>query len=484
MSSDLPDHAIQLQGVSKHYLIYKRPEDRLKQMIMPKLRRVTGMKPRAYFTDFAAVHDVDFTVERGETVGIIGRNGSGKSTLLQMICGILQPSSGSVEVNGRIAALLELGAGFNADFTGRENVFLNAAILGLTREETEARFDSIARFADIGMFIDQPVKTYSSGMYVRLAFAVAINVDPDILVVDEALSVGDEAFQRKCFARIEQIRESGATILFVSHSAQTIVQLCDRAILMDRGQKLLDGSPRRVVSQYQRFINLTGTEADAVRAELQSMDVSLETDPSEEMQLLDSNQPASLSEGTPEGVFSAALDADSKEAELLEVLDPGLVSHTRVDYEHQGATLDGPAILNASGNPVNSLVLGRNYAVQCKIRFDDDAHDVEIGHHYSTANGLHLGGRFITKDEFPQLKHVEAGTIVSVSFKFECRFVPSTYFLSFGVRGVSNDEHKYLARSIDSQIFRVISMSPIYFGGHFDFRMQPSLENTPSVGID
>lgn len=260
--------AIRVRDLSKHFAMFERPQDRLKQMLVPRLQRAAGLAPKRYFQEFTALSGVSFEVARGETVGIVGRNGCGKSTLLQIVCGTLQPSSGTVEVNGRIAALLELGAGFNPEFTGRENVYMNAAILGLTRAQTDERFDEIARFADIGIFIDQPVKTYSSGMYVRLAFAVAISVDPDILVVDEALAVGDEAFQRKCFARIEQIRERGGTILFVSHAAQTVVQLCDRAILLDRGEVLLDGKPKIVVNQYQRFLNLSGRQRrDGARAD-------------------------------------------------------------------------------------------------------------------------------------------------------------------------------------------------------------------------
>ncbi|RWI44037.1 MAG: ABC transporter ATP-binding protein [Mesorhizobium sp.] len=257
--------AVRVRDVSKHYVMFERPEDRFKQMVVPRLERLIGRPPRRYFRDFAALSGVSLEIGRGETVGIIGRNGSGKSTLLQIICGTLQPTSGSVEVNGRIAALLELGAGFNPEFTGRENVFLNASILGVPRKEMEWRFDDIARFADIGSFIDQPVKTYSSGMYVRLAFATAINVDPDILVVDEALAVGDEAFQRKCFARIEQIKDNGGTILFVSHGAQTIVQLCSRAILMDAGELILQGRPKTIVAQYQRLVNASPEAASEIR---------------------------------------------------------------------------------------------------------------------------------------------------------------------------------------------------------------------------
>lgn len=273
MTADL---ALDVADVSKHFLMFEKPQDRLKQMFVPKLRRIAGLPPRSYFRQFKAVDNVSFQVARGETVGVIGRNGSGKSTVLQMVCGTLQPSSGSIRTNGRIAALLELGSGFNPEFTGRENVFLNCAILGLTKRETENRFDQIAEFAEIGEFIDQPVKTYSTGMYVRLAFAVAINVDPDILIVDEALAVGDEAFQRKCFARIEQIRDNGATILFVSHGAQTILQLCDRAILLDHGEKLMDGPPKMVVQQYQRLVNSHGGAAEAIRSELRAQSVKKE----------------------------------------------------------------------------------------------------------------------------------------------------------------------------------------------------------------
>ena len=232
------DIAIKVENLSKCYHIYKDHKTGSSSRLMPRLQRLIGKTPKQYFREFWALKDVSFEIKKGETVGIIGRNGSGKSTLLQMICGTLNPTSGSIQTNGRIAALLELGSGFNPEFTGRENVYMNASVLGLSNEEIDARFNDIVAFADIGDFIEQPVKTYSSGMMVRLAFAVAINVDPEILIVDEALSVGDELFQRKCFSRIEAIRANGATILFVSHSGVTIVELCDRAVLMDAGEKL------------------------------------------------------------------------------------------------------------------------------------------------------------------------------------------------------------------------------------------------------
>lgn len=239
--------AIRAEGLSKVYRLYDRPVDRLKQMLARGRRR--------YGREFHALQDVSFDLRRGEVLGLVGRNGAGKSTLLQMICGTLTPSAGRVTVAGRVAALLELGAGFNPDFTGRENVFLNAAILGLSREEIDARYEDIVAFSGIGEFIHQPVKVYSSGMYVRLAFSIAISVDPDILIIDEALSVGDGEFARKSFDRIMQLKERGATILFCSHSLFQIESLCSTAIWLHGGRIAASGDPKRIVTAYQAFLD-------------------------------------------------------------------------------------------------------------------------------------------------------------------------------------------------------------------------------------
>lgn len=247
MSSE--DFTIQVEGLGKRYEIYKQPADRLKQMILPKVQRLAGLRRHEYFTEFWALRDVNLQVRRGETVGIIGRNGSGKSTLLQMICGTLHPTLGSVEVHGRIAALLELGAGFNTEFTGRENVFLSGLLYGIPEHELKKRYQSIVDFADIGDFIDQPVKTYSSGMYVRLAFAIIAHVDADTLVVDEALSVGDVRFTQKCMRFLRDFQSHG-TLLFVSHDSGAVINMCHRAIWLDRGKVVVDGSARDVVERY------------------------------------------------------------------------------------------------------------------------------------------------------------------------------------------------------------------------------------------
>ncbi|MBK1644897.1 ABC transporter ATP-binding protein [Thiocapsa imhoffii] len=242
-------HAISVQDLGKCYQIYERPQDRLKQSIVPRLRRLMGLSAPDYYKEFWALRDLSFSVHQGETVGIIGRNGSGKSTLLQIICGTLTPTTGRVETTGRVAALLELGAGFNPEFTGRENVYLNASVLGLTEEQIDVRFDAIAAFADIGDFIEQPVKTYSSGMYVRLAFAVIAHVEADILVIDEALSVGDVFFTQKCMRFLRGFMEQG-TVIFVSHDTSAVQNLCQRAIWIERGAVRFIGPAKEAAERY------------------------------------------------------------------------------------------------------------------------------------------------------------------------------------------------------------------------------------------
>ncbi len=247
MSSEL---AIKIESLSKCYQIYDKPRDRLKQMILPRLQRLALQSPRQYFSEFWALKDISVDIRKGEAVGVIGRNGSGKSTLLKLICGKLSPTQGAIETHGRIAALLELGSGFNPEFTGRENIYLNGAILGIGKERLDEKFADIVRFADIGNHLDQPVKTYSSGMFVRLAFAVQAHLEPEILIIDEALSVGDQFFQAKCYAAIRSMMENGTTVLFVSHSAATVKALCPRAILLSHGELIMDGLASKALDRY------------------------------------------------------------------------------------------------------------------------------------------------------------------------------------------------------------------------------------------
>ncbi len=247
MSSNV---AVKVDCVSKCYQIYDAPKDRLKQFIVPRLMKLLGLRPKQYYKEFWALNNVSFQARRGETIGIVGGNGAGKSTLLQIICGTLAATSGEVFTNGRIAALLELGSGFNPEFTGRENVYLNGAILGLSKQEIDERIDAILAFADIDEFIDQPVKTYSSGMAVRLAFAVQANIDPEILIVDEALAVGDAYFVHRCMLRFEELQSKGTTILLVTHDATAVRTLCNRAVWLEHGQLKMEGDPKDVVDSY------------------------------------------------------------------------------------------------------------------------------------------------------------------------------------------------------------------------------------------
>jgi len=241
--------AIRIDNLSKVYQIYNKPSDRLKQLLF-------GNNKKKYYREFSALQNIDFEIKRGETVGIVGKNGSGKSTLLQIIAGTLTPSHGNIQVNGRVAALLELGSGFNPEFTGRENVFLNGAILGISQEEMEQRFEEIITFADIGDFIDQPVKTYSSGMYVRLAFSIAINVEADILIVDEALAVGDTKFQIKCIEKMKEIKQNGTTILFVSHAGEQVKRFCEKGIWLEHGVVKEIGTAANVVNHYEDLLQM------------------------------------------------------------------------------------------------------------------------------------------------------------------------------------------------------------------------------------
>ncbi|MFN0263115.1 ABC transporter ATP-binding protein [Tepidamorphus sp. 3E244] len=461
MSSDI---AISVRGVSKHYLMFERPEDRLKQMVVPRLQRAMGIELKRYFQDFAALQNISFEIKRGETVGIIGRNGCGKSTLLQIVCGTLQPTSGTVEVNGRIAALLELGAGFNPEFTGRENVYMNAAILGMSREETDERFDDIARFADIGIFIDQPVKTFSSGMYVRLAFAVAINVDPDILVVDEALAVGDEAFQRKCFARIEDIRANGGTILFVSHGAQTILQLCDHAILLDRGEKILEGRPKTVVNQYQRFINLSDEEAGSIRDEIKAMDGWASAPPA--------NNAEVAGEGDA-GTNATALPGPTETDGRMQVndgswYDPNLKSDSRVEYESKGARIRDVQITTTDGRRVNVLCSGGAYQVSYVVEFEETTTNCLFGMQVKALTGMQLAGANNATATTVPRPDMSRGDQVAVTFRFACRFLPGTYAMDVGVMGTRGGETDFVHRLLDVLMFRVQPMEDTLAVGIFD----------------
>ena len=451
MSSEI---AIKVENLSKCYQIYDQPHDRLKQSIYPRLQRLAGKQHKQYFREFLALRNISFEIKKGETVGIIGRNGSGKSTLLQIICGTLTPTSGSVETRGRVAALLELGSGFNPEFTGRENVYMNAAVLGLSIEETDARFADIIAFADIGDFIEQPVKTYSSGMMVRLAFAVAISVDPKILIVDEALSVGDELFQRKCFARIETIKKNGATILFVSHSGATVVELCDRAVLLDSGEKLGMGYPKQIVSKYQKLIYAPQDKRDALIEEIRASSGGWKS--------LGASHSSPATSKTLEDKYTT-------ESEPEEYFDPNLKPQSTLAYESHGAHIELPEINTLSGRRVNCLKRGNTYLYTYNVRFEREAHDVRFGMLIKAKNGTELGG-IGSAPRGGGIQNIKAGEILTVAFHFECNLLPGLYFINAGCNGQVNGEDTFLYRIIDALVFRVLLANPMEArAGYIDF---------------
>lgn len=417
--------AIKVENLSKCFHIYDQPRDRLKQMILPRLQRAVGAASRQYFREFWALKNLNFEVKKGETVGIIGRNGSGKSTLLQMICGTLNPTSGSIQTYGRIAALLELGSGFNPEFTGRENVYMNGAVLGLSREEVDQRFNEIAAFADIGQFIEQPVKTYSSGMMVRLAFAVAINVDPDILIVDEALSVGDELFQRKCFSRIEVIKNNGASILFVSHSASMVNQLCGEAIFIDRGELLLRGAPREVTKKYHQLLFSSSENENQVIESIKK-----------------------ISSGAPQSASGSELKCSL----IAEYVDELKVVES-LSYHSFGGKIVSFELLDVNFNKVNLVASGFSGLVKLVVRFDKPFENVTFGFHLKSVSGLEVAGL-----SYPPLKEslvtVVEGEVFEVFWRVNLILTAGSYFFTYGVRSMS--ENGFIDRAVDAAIVKVI----------------------------
>ena len=462
------DFSIRVKGLSKRYELYAQPADRLKQMILPRVQRAVRRPARNYFSEFWAVRGVSFDVRKGETVGIVGRNGSGKSTLLQMICGTLNPTLGTVAVRGRVAALLELGAGFNPEFTGRESVRLSGLLYGLSEQELDTRFDAILDFAEIGDFIDQPIKTYSSGMYVRLAFSVAINVSPDVLVVDEALSVGDEAFQRKCFARIDAIRDAGATVLFVSHATGTVIELCDRAILLDEGEMIADGTPGFVVPRYHKLLYSPSDKAVAVREAIKQK--SITGNASGELPAIQPKDRCKSLDGIPETVK----DVEIREVEESAYFDEAMTPHSTVHYQSRGALITAPRIETQLGRQVNVLSPGREYIYTYDVLFQAAAVGVRLGMMIKTITGLELGGAATAPNPASGM-FVPAGQRLQARFRFRAMLAPGVYFMNAGVTAAEPEGETFLDRIIDVLMFRVTHDADRIATGTVDFHVLPDL---------
>ena len=435
MSQSLNKNLLNVSCLSKTYQVFDSPAQRLKDLFgfYGSHQNVTALK------------SINFSIDYGETVAIVGANGSGKSTLLQLICGTLTPSSGSIERQCRISALLELGAGFNPEFSGLDNVFLNASINGLSREQAEAVLPSILAFADIGDHVYQPVKTYSSGMYVRLAFAVAIHVEPELLIIDEALAVGDEAFQRKCFSKLREMQEKGVSILFVSHSAESIVSLCDRALLLDHGELLLDSNPKHVVALYQKLLYAKPEQRLAVKAEILGA-----TGVSAEEQSIEVVSPSE------QGCFPHPYD-----------FVPGLEPET-TDYSENGATISDVMLLDENGYQVNLLHKGRYYYYRYKVNFYRSTRDVFFSTLVKRLDGVSIGGYCSSPSNQLTGRSFDEGESRWVEFKLKVTLNSGTYFINAGVSGCTSEHDGYLARKLDALMFKVLPSTGEFSTGTVD----------------
>ncbi|UCD29554.1 MAG: ABC transporter ATP-binding protein [Planctomycetota bacterium] len=423
--------AISVRSLSKAYRMYDRPLDRFKQAFT--------WGRRQYYYEFWALRDVNFDVYAGEMVGILGRNGSGKSTLLQIIAGTLAPTDGRVRVAERVSALLELGAGFDPDFTGKENVFFNASVTGLAQKEIEEKYDDIIEFADIGEFIDQPLRTYSTGMVVRLAFAVQLFAARKILIVDEALAVGDEGFQRKCIAALERFQDDGGTILFVTHDTQTAVRMCDRAVLLDRGEMLAVGATKPVADAYQKLLYSSPDQQEQLRKQLRRAEGH-----AERIEVTELAKPA-----------EADIESEGDAVPTTSFYDDRLTCPAETTYGTGEAEIFDINIYDHDGQRANVLITARQCELRYRVRFNIDVVGVRFGMMLKTKEGVDVAG--VSSAHFGQtIDRVNAGQIADVTFKMVLNLAPGTYFLNTGVGCLRKGDHIYLHRRVDAAVIKVI----------------------------
>lgn len=428
-------YAIQVQDVSKIYRLYDKPIDRLKESL--------SITHKNYHRDFFALSDISFNVKKGETVGIIGTNGSGKSTILKIITGVLTPTKGSVRVSGVISALLELGAGFNMDYTGIENVYMNGTMMGFTRGQMEQKLPDILEFADIGDFVYQPVKTYSSGMFVRLAFALAINVEPEILIVDEALSVGDVFFQAKCYRRMEEIRKGGTTILMVTHDMGSVIKYCDRVVLLNKGHFVAEGAPGKMVDLYKKIL---ANQMDALEEELGEMN----------------DFSGGLTEGKAGSVKAEAAKAGAVKADRVGHAQEGLmrdkltINPSRTEYGNGKAEIYDLGLFDEQGNLTNLLLKGEYFTIKEKIRFYDEIQAPIFTYTIKDKKGADLTGTN-TMFEGADIRPVKRGDEYEVAFRQKMTLQGGEYLISMSCTGFEQGEHTVYHRLYDIANITVIS---------------------------
>ncbi len=413
--------AISVKGVEKIYKLYDRSSDRVREAL--------GLTRKVRHKKHYALNGIDMEIRQGECVGIIGTNGSGKSTILKIITGVLSPSKGEVEVNGRISALLELGAGFNMEYNGIENVYLNGMMIGFSEKEIDEKLQDILDFADIGDYVYQPVKTYSSGMFVRLAFAVAINIDPEILIVDEALSVGDVFFQAKCYHKFEEFKEMGKTIVFVSHDLSSISKYCDRVVLLNRGIKLGEGSPKEMIDTYKQV--LVGQYEIPDEKEHESL-------------LHDEDIREKVSE-------NARKKKEEKKKKAEQGVNPELL-----EYGSKKAQIEEYCLTDGAGTKTTAIIKGQEYTIRMKVAFAEDCPAPIFAFTVKNIKGTEITGTN-TMVEKAFLEPVKAGCVKEISFTQHMNLQGGEYLLSLGVTGYEGDDFTVYHRLYDVLNMTVIS---------------------------
>jgi len=447
--------AIKINDVSKLYKLYDKPTDRLKESL--------GLSKAKKYKEHFALRNVSFDVKKGECVGIIGTNGAGKYTILKIITGVLNPTAGEVTINGRISALLELGAGFNMEYTGIENVYLNGTMIGFSKEEIDAKLQDILDFADIGDFVNQPVKTYSSGMFVRLAFAVAINIDPEILIVDEALSVGDVFFQLKCFKKFEEFKQKGKTILFVSHDLSSIEKYCDKAILMDHGKNVAEGTPIDIINKYKKI--MTGMTVEQMEAH----DASREGTSSEAKTTVgdtadtsqESTEQAAQTTSTPsttsDGLWKSHLD-----------INPNLDEYGAMD-----AKIIDFGIFDDEGNITTNIIKGSTFTIKSKVQFNKEIEDPIFTYTFKNLKGQDITGSN-TMYEKVSVGTAQPGDIYVASFTQDMNLQGGEYLLSMSCTSFINGDLVAHDRMYD--VLNITVVSDKNTVGFYDMNSEATIE--------
>ena len=422
----MSETAIRVADVTKIYKLYDNPKDRLKESL--------GLTRKKCYQEHYALNHINFEVKKGETVGIIGTNGSGKSTMLKLITGVLTPSSGEIQVDGRISALLELGAGFNMEYTGIENIYLNGTMIGFSRNEIDEKMQEILDFADIGEFVHQPVKSYSSGMFVRLAFAVAININPEILIVDEALSVGDVFFQAKCYRKFEEFKQQGKTILFVSHDLGSITKYCDRAILLNKGEKIFEGTPKETVDIYKKV-------------------------------LVNQFEPSELE--TDEDANDITKFSKEKDWKKSIQVNPELI-----EYGEKSAEIIDYALLDENGLITNTFMKGTVFSVRMKIQAHKEVKEPIFAFTIKNLQGIELTGTNTTYEK-AEVPPMEPGDIREVTFTQRLDLQGGEYLVSLGCTGYQDGDFQVFHRLYDVCSLTVISDKNTV--GYYDMNSEVSL---------